>query len=185
MLSESERQCLLQLARRAIEAAVVHKEKTAFIIDSSDLQKPCGAFVTLRKSHDLRGCIGYVDPRKPLIETVQDAAVRAALEDPRFPPVMPDELGEIDIEISVLSLLTGIASATEIEVGKHGLVVELGNHRGLLLPQVAAEYGWDAETLLHQTIRKAGLPPGVTGQKDLRLFVFTAEIFGEHHTTLA
>jgi len=173
----------LRVARCAIEAAVLNKPMAAVSIDSPALKKPSGAFVTLHEAQELRGCIGYVDPRKPLLATVQDAAVKAAMEDPRFPPVGIDELEEIEIEISVLSPLQGIRSPGEIEVGRHGLVVEFGSHRGLLLPQVAAEYGWDAETFLQQTVRKAGLAAHVVDEQDLKVFVFTAEIFNEHEAT--
>ena len=185
MLAEPERQCLLVAARTAIESAVIGRRAPPPSSDVPALMIPAGAFVTLHKSHELRGCIGYLDAKKPLIETVHDAAVKSAVEDPRFPPVTTDELGDIYIEISVLSPMTAIRSAAEIVAGIHGLVVEFQDHRGLLLPQVAAEFGWDAETLLQQTIRKAGLLPGVMQEKDLRLFVFTAEVFGEHRIALA
>ena len=183
MLSESERTCLLQVARHSIESVVSGRPGSEVSIDASILGKTSGAFVTLRIDHELRGCIGYVDPKKPLVDTVHDAAEKAAMEDLRFPAVTADELAIIAIEISVLSPMKSISSIVEIEVGSHGLVVELGTHRGLLLPQVAVEYGWDAAELLKQTIRKAGLEPGIIKHRDLRLFIFTAEIFSESRDT--
>ena len=148
-------------------------------IAQTALEERSGAFVSLHEDRELRGCIGYVDPVKSLYKTVIDAAAKAALEDPRFPPVSREELPYIDIEISMLSPLKEIRKVDEIEIGKHGLVVELGHHRGLLLPQVATEAGWDKHTFLHQTFRKSGLPEHLWHHKDLKIYSFTAEVFGE------
>jgi AmmeMemoRadiSam system protein A len=135
--------------------------------------------VTLTKRGDLRGCIGYVRAVKPLRETVAEMAVQAALHDPRFPPVSASELSGIDIEISVLSPLEEVTDVSQIEVGKHGLVIQEGARSGLLLPQVATEYGWDRETFLDHTCLKAGLPAGSWKRKGVVLLKFTAEVFGE------
>lgn len=179
MLSDSEKQLLLHIARQSVEAAVNERELPEAVITQPALREHRGAFVTLHEHQELRGCIGYVDPIKPLWETVQDAAAKAALDDPRFISVQREELRHIEIEISVLSELTEITSAAEIEIGRHGLVVELGHHRGLLLPQVALSTGWDKETFLQQTFRKSGLPAHLWHHKDVKIFSFTAEVFSE------
>jgi AmmeMemoRadiSam system protein A len=144
-----------------------------------DLSKPAGAFVTLRENGDLRGCIGFIDTQQSLAETVREAAARAAREDPRFTPVTPEEIAKLEIEISVLSALRRIESDREIEIGLHGLVVEAGGRRGLLLPQVALEFGWDQSTFLRQTLRKAGLPSQLKDTIEMRMYVFSAEVFDE------
>ena len=179
MLSDSDKQVLLQIARQSIEAAVNELAPSKMAITQPVLRERRGAFVTLHEEQELRGCIGYVDPIKALWETVQDAAARAALEDPRFMPVQRSELPHIDIEISVLSPLHEVTFIDEIEIGLHGLVVEFRNHRGLLLPQVAVSTGWDKETFLQQTLRKSGLPSHMRNHKDLKIYSFTAEVFGE------
>jgi AmmeMemoRadiSam system protein A len=144
-----------------------------------DLSKPAGAFVTLRENGDLRGCIGFIDSQQSLAETVREAAARAALEDPRFTPVTPEEIALLEIEISVLSELHRIESEREIEIGLHGLVVEVRGRRGLLLPQVALEYGWDQATFLRQTLRKAGVPSNMKEAIEMTKYVFSAEVFDE------
>jgi AmmeMemoRadiSam system protein A len=135
--------------------------------------------VTLHKHGRLRGCIGYIQALKPLRQAVAEMAVQAALHDPRFPPVTSDELPELHIEISVLSPLEAVADVSEIEVGTHGLVIEDGRSRGLLLPQVPVEYGWDRDTFLEHTCAKAGLPPDRWKAQGVTITKFTAEVFGE------
>jgi AmmeMemoRadiSam system protein A len=179
MLSDSDKHVLLQIARQSIEAAVNDNAPPNTVISQPVLREQRGAFVTLHEHNELRGCIGYVDPVKALWETVQDAAAKAALEDPRFMSVQRDELQHIEIEISVLSPLHEVTSIDEIEIGLHGLVVEFKDHRALLLPQVAVSTGWDKETFLQQTLRKSGLPPQMRDHKDLKIFSFTAEVFSE------
>jgi len=141
------------------------------------LLAPRGAFVTLHRDGRLRGCIGYIEPVKPLIRTVQEVAVKAAFEDPRFPPLTEDE--SVQIEISVLTPPEQVSDISSIEVGRDGLIVELGPRRGLLLPQVATEYGWDRQTFLENTATKAGLPPDAWKHPSVRLYKFSAEIFGD------
>lgn len=179
MLSESEKRYLLQAARCSIDAAL----NGTWVYTPEDvpesLTKPCGAFVTLRIGEELRGCIGYIESANSLIDTVQDAAAKAALEDVRFLPVMSNELPKISIEISILSPVQQIESIEQIEVGTHGLIVEYGHFRGLLLPQVATEHGWDRETFVSQTCRKAGLPPTIWKNPQVKIYTFTAEIFHE------
>jgi len=184
MLSESEKRLLLRVARQSIEAAVNNTSKPEVGTCPPSLMESCGAFVTLHEAGELRGCISYIEGVKPLIETVQEVAVKSALEDPRFTPVVQEELSNLEIEISVISPMRQIQNIDEIEVGKHGLLLELGNHRGLLLPQVAVEYGWDKETFLNQTSRKAGLPTTAWKDRSVKIFIFTAEIFSEQKSKL-
>ena len=136
-----------------------------------------GAFTTLHLRGRLRGCIGYVIPTHSLYRTVAETAQAAAFDDPRFPPVTAEEAPHLKVEISVLSPLQPIRPE-EVVTGVHGLIVSKGGRRGLLLPQVPVEWGWDRETFLSQTCRKAGLPPDAWRQ-DIDLQAFTAEVFGE------
>ncbi len=179
MFSESEKQFLLRVARTSIESAVCHGPAATLSPIPASLQCPSGAFVTLHCEGELRGCIGYIEAQKPLVETVQEAAMRAALDDYRFPPVTPGEVSRLDIEISVLSPLRAVGTIEAISVGTHGLIVESRHHRGLLLPQVPVEQGWDRETFLSQTCRKAGLPPTAWREPGVKLFTFTADIFSD------
>ena len=140
---------------------------------------PCGAFVSLHKQGGLRGCIGTFIGLRPLVNTVQEMAISASLNDPRFPPVSEDELKEIDIEISVLSPLREIKDLSEIEVGRHGIYITRGYLSGVLLPQVATEYAWDRDTFLQHTCQKAGLPPDAWKQEGTKIEIFSAQVFGE------
>ena len=179
VLSVSEKIFLLKLARASIESAVRNTPPAPVGPCDPSLLRPQGAFVTLRRREELRGCIGYVDPVKPLAYTVQEVAAKAAIDDQRFPPVGEDELPLINIEISVLSRLVKMKKMSDIEVGTHGLLIGFEGNRGLLLPQVPLEYGWDRETFLAQTARKAGLPPLIWENPRAETFLFTAEIFDE------
>ena len=179
MLSISDKQYLLKTARIAIESAINDAVPATFNDCPSLLTKPCGAFVTLHEEGELRGCIGYTDAVRPLLQTVQEAAAKAATEDPRFTALTPDELAMIEIEISVLSPMKLVHNINEIEIGKHGLLIERKHSRGLLLPQVPVEYGWDVKTFLNQTARKAGLRSSSWNDSETKLFTFTAEIFSE------
>ena len=178
--SPAERALLLRTAHQAIAAAFTEQQFLALPEAKAlppALNEPRGAFTTLHLEGRLRGCVGYIAALKPLIQTVAETAVSAAFYDPRFPPVTPNEAPHLQIEISVLTLPQPIRPG-EIVPGKHGLIVALGPRRGLLLPQVASEHGWDAETFLAQTCVKAGLPPDAW-QKGATLEGFTAEVFGE------
>lgn len=179
MVAESEKQYLLRVARSSLESAVRNIPSLAASAIPSLLEVVRGAFVTLRIGQELRGCIGYIDAIHPLIETIRDAAARAALEDPRFPPVISEELKNVWIEISILSDRKQITRIDEIEVGTHGLLIESGQFRGLLLPQIALEQGWDREEFLDQTARKAGLPTSSWRTNHVTIFTFTAEVFSE------
>jgi AmmeMemoRadiSam system protein A len=180
MTSEADRLLLLQIARDAIAAHVgVTSAHGPGAPGSSDvLARPGGAFVSLHNQGDLRGCIGHIEATEPIGAVVPRCAVAACSSDPRFPHVTAPELEQIDIEISLLGPLEPIAGPQAIEVGRHGLVVEMGSRRGLLLPQVATEWKWDAETFLAQTCHKAGLARDAWKQ-GAKLWRFEAEVFGE------
>ena len=152
------------------------------ILPAGSLREKGGAFVTLEKRGALRGCIGHMAADRPLYLTVQEMAIQAATGDPRFPPVRPEEVGEIGIEISVLSPLKRVAGPEEIRVGEHGIAVSRGAHRGILLPQVATREGWDREKFLGMTCLKAGLPFDAWKSGEVTIEVFSAEVFGEKET---
>jgi len=134
--------------------------------------------VTLKKNGELRGCIGCTEAREPMLVNVARMARASALEDPRFPPVRQEEVSDLMIDISLLSPAERVADISEIEVGKHGLVMEQGPRRGLLLPQVPVEWGWDRDQFLDHTCLKAGLPKGCW-REGATIYAFTAEVFGE------
>lgn len=181
MLAPDDRKRLLRLAREALEARVRHERPPA-VGGGGELDAPCGAFVTLHAHGELRGCLGRVDTDAPLAETVADLGALVADSDPRFSPLSRDELPDIDLEISVLTPEREVGSVAEIEIGRHGLIVEHAGRRGLLLPQVATEYGWDRETFLHHACLKAHLP-GDAWRRGARILVFEAEVFGERQLT--
>ncbi|MFC1643633.1 AmmeMemoRadiSam system protein B [Chlamydiota bacterium] len=176
--SGEERKELLDIARKSMKEYVENGKKTTFSPKSAKLKENRGGFVTLKKKGQLRGCIGYIVAVKPLYETVAEMAINAAVNDTRFCPVTKDELDDIDIEISVLSPLETITDPSKIQVGKHGLIIRKGFYSGLLLPQVATEYGWDRQTFLEHTCNKAGLPADAW-KKGAEIQVFSAEVFGE------
>lgn len=171
-----ERELLLRLAHQAIDTALEERELVLPAVPEH-LQQHRGAFTTLHLEGEVRGCVGYVFPVAPLFQTIIETARAAAFQDMRFLPVTREEAIRLQISISVLSPLAPI-KAEEVELGKHGLLVTEGNRRGLLLPQVPAEHGWNLKTFLEQTCRKAGLPPDAW-EHDAALEAFTAEIFGE------
>ncbi len=144
---------------------------------SALLSEPRGVFTTLYLDGDLRGCVGYVVPVAPLYRAVAETACAAAFEDSRFLPVTKEEAPRLEVSLSVLSRLFPI-SPEAVEVGRHGLIISLGGRRGLLLPQVAVEQGWDRETFLEQTCRKAGLPLDAW-RKGATIEAFSAEVFGD------
>jgi len=177
MTNAEDRARLLQLARDAIVAHVTASAPPAPVV-CPQADEPGAGFVTLRRHGELRGCIGHVERDEPLGRILARAAVSAASADPRFPSVTASELPELEIEISILGPLEPITSPDEIEIGRHGLVIEHGWHRGLLLPQVAPEWGWDRETFLAQTCHKAGLPRDAW-KNGAKVWRFEAEVFGE------
>jgi AmmeMemoRadiSam system protein A len=174
--SLEERSLLLQLAHRAIEARLANLE-VSVAPPTPHLDQRRGAFTTLHLDGELRGCVGYVFPVYSLYRTIAETAVAAAFHDIRFSPVTAEEAPRLIIEISVLSPLRPI-SPEEIELGRHGLVITCGMRRGLLLPQVPLEHGWDRVTFLEQTCAKSGSPPDAW-RRGATIEAFTAEIFGE------
>jgi AmmeMemoRadiSam system protein A len=172
------RQLLLRIAREAVRSHA-HGLGTSIPAEVPEpLTRFAGAFVTLRAGGDLRGCIGHVEPDRPLAAVVVHCAVAASSADPRFPPVSASELDRIGIEVSILGPLERVTALDEIEIGRHGLVVERAWRRGLLLPQVAIEWRWDQTTFVAETCRKAGLPLDAWG-RGATLWRFDAEVFSE------
>jgi len=174
---------LVKLARQAIEKYVAEGVKIEPPKDTPEkLTKPGMAFVTIERYgeiKELRGCIGFLQPITPLVKTVINAAIAAATEDPRFPPLSKDELDNIVIEVSILSMPRQIKSINDIVVGKHGLIVSRGWYNGTLLPQVPIEYCWDRETFLAECCLKAGLDPDCWLDPRTRIYVYEAVIFYE------
>jgi MEMO1 family protein len=176
-LNAEEKQRLRQIARKSIEARLRGEKPPVLGELQGALKEPRGAFVTLKKHGELRGCIGHIVGERPLAETVAEMAEAAAFRDLRFRAVSMSEFPEIEIEISALSRLERIASAERIQVGTHGIVLRRGGQSGLLLPQVATEYGWDRTTFLEQTCRKAGLPKDAWQDRETEIYIFSAEVF--------
>jgi len=178
-LTKNDKIFLLKLARSVIEAEVAGKKFTVAPSPSPIMQERRGAFVTLKKGSQLRGCIGYIEAIKPLVTTIEEMAKAAAFDDWRFEPVRAGEVSSLEIEISVLSPITEVTDPAAIVVGTHGLIMTRGSNRGLLLPQVPTEWGWDRETFLAQTCAKAGLPEDAWKQKETKIECFTADVFSE------
>lgn len=174
--SNDERTLLLRLAHDSILSALERRE-IPLDPPNDHLAEPRGAFTTLYLRGELRGCVGYVLPVSPVYRAVADTARAAAFEDARFFPVTQQEAPDLEIELSILSPPQPI-SAEAVDVGRHGLLISMAGHRGLLLPQVPVERNWDRTTFLEQTCRKAGLPTDAW-QKGAKIEAFTAEIFGD------
>ena len=177
-LSIKEKKILLITARESIKEHLTGKPGN-YPEPTENLTTKCGAFVTLHEESNLRGCIGYVIPIKPLYETVKDVAVSSAFQDPRFPPLRRDEFDRIEIEISALSPLRRISDISEIKIGTHGIMMKRGFSSGLLLPQVATEQNWDLETFLTNTCYKAGLNGDCWKKRDTEIEIFSAIVFDE------
>lgn len=177
-LTQDQERYLLGLARRAVEHYFATGEHLRVPAKEAWLKEKRGAFVTLKAGDELRGCVGYPGPYKPLGETVAEMAVAAATQDYRFNPLTPEELAGIRIEISVLSLAEPVEDAKDVEVGRHGIIIAKGHCRGLLLPQVPVEQKWDRETYLRHGCLKAGLGPD-EWKKGAKIEVFTAQVFSE------
>ena len=178
-LDAGQRRALLTLARAAIAARLDNRPPPRLEIASGVLDEPRAVFVTLTLDGALRGCIGHVEPIEPLWQSVCSNAVAAAFRDPRFPPLAHDELDRARIEISVMSPLERLRDPSSVIVGTHGLIVERGHARGLLLPQVAHDLRWDRQTFLEHTCRKAGLDPSCWRDPQTVIFTFTVEYFEE------
>lgn len=177
MIDEADEKPLLSLARHALEARVTG-DRPPQVVCIGPLALRCGAFVSVHNGDRLRGCLGRLSPSSPLGNTLVYLGGAVADSDPRFPPVLPDELPVLQMEISLLMPERAVASIDEITVGQHGVIVEYGGSRGLLLPQVAAEFGWDRETFLEQACLKAGVPRDAW-RTGARILAFEARIFAE------
>ncbi len=177
-LSAHEQQVLLEIARQAIIRGVLTGEEYIEPREEKSLNRRSGCFVTIRQSGKLRGCIGNFQSELPLFREVARMALASATRDPRFYPMKEADLEAFDVEISVLSPLSKVDSTEEIEVGIHGIYIEKGFYRGVLLPQVATEHGWDRATFLKQTCVKAGLPTNAWEADDAEIYVFSAQVFG-------
>ncbi len=180
MLNDIQRKRLLQIARESITSFVKDGKRKAFTEQDPVLNQPMGAFVTLHKAGELRGCIGNMVGEGPLYQTIANMAIEAATGDPRFQRLSPDEIDKINLEISVLSPLQSVKSADEIEIPGHGVIVKSGFNSGVYLPQVATETGWSKEEFLTSLCaQKAGLRPDAWKDPSTQMYVFTAEVFGE------
>jgi uncharacterized protein (TIGR00296 family) len=186
MLSEDEGKFLIKIAREAIETFIKEQKKIDVPENTPDtLKENMGAFVTLNKEGLLRGCIGYPEPIAPLINAVIDVAISAAFNDPRFSPVTLSELDDLEIEVSILTKpeLIEVNQPEEymdnIKVGVDGLIIERGPYKGLLLPQVALEWGWNVEEFLYNTCVKAGLTADCWLYPDVKVYKFGSQIFNE------
>ncbi len=179
-LDEEAQKEALTIARKTLEKYYDTNQIISITSHNRLLQTPLGAFVTLRKNHKLRGCIGEFEPKIPLYQVIQQMAIAAATKDSRFPMVTKDELKDITIEISVLKPKRKINNYKEIILGKHGVVVQKGHKSGTFLPQVASETNWSKEEFLTQLcIQKAGLPKDCYKDSDTSLYVFEAQVFEE------
>ena len=180
-LSKEEQQFLKDLVRQSVESYLAGettwKDTAVPIPQSTLLKEELGAFVTFSHNGSLRGCIGSVVGQGPLYLTVARMARAAAFEDPRFPPITHEEFTAVDIEISIMGPITPCFTPEKIEIGRHGLLIRKGQHSGLLLPQVAPEWGWNREQFLEQTCMKAGLPPTSWKDSDAQLYWFEAYVF--------
>jgi AmmeMemoRadiSam system protein A len=182
-MNEADKKTLFKIARRAIALRLGLPDPGVVNLESAGLQRRAGAFVTLHRGGALRGCIGVFTSNGPLHETVAEMALSAAFGDPRFTKLAAREFSEIDIEISVLTPLKRISDVSEIEVGRHGIYIIKGFNRGVLLPQVASEQGWDRDAFLDHTCMKAGLYAGCWRENDVEIYTFEAEILHESKVT--
>jgi AmmeMemoRadiSam system protein A len=177
-LSEADRRALLQLARNAVVHAVSHGRLPEQIPNDGVFAERRGTFVTLHVLHRLRGCIGVIEADQPLGDSIVQCAASSALQDPRFPPMRPEDLVELQIEISLLSR-PALIPLEEVEIGRHGLLVARGAQRGLLLPQVAVQHRLTREQFFEETCRKAQLARDVWREHGTQLFGFTCEVFSD------
>ena len=178
LLTKDEQQQLLKIARDTIVSYVTSGSFSPVENASDGLNVTSGCFVTIKQHGKLRGCIGNFVSDQPLHKLVQEMALSAATRDPRFYPMKPDDLANFELDISVLSPLRKIDDVNEIQVGVHGIYIIKNSSRGVLLPQVATEYGWDRETFLKQTCLKAGLPEDAW-KMGCDIYIFSALVFGE------
>lgn len=179
-LDGAQQQYLLKLARSTLEAYLDSGKLVEIATSDPAMHQQRAVFVTLTKAGELRGCVGQIMPRYSLAQAIREAAISAAVRDHRFTPVTRAELDGLHIEISVLSPMEPVGSYTDIEVGKHGVMVVRGRRNGVFLPQVGPEQGWDRQQMLENLCsHKAGLPPDAYKDPQTELYVFTAQVFGE------
>ena len=178
LLNKKEQKELLKIARETIVEYVTNLKVPAIVSTSPGLNLQSGCFVTIKQKGELRGCIGNFVSDQPLFLLVQEMAVSAATRDPRFYPMKTEDLADFTLDISVLSPLEKASSVEEIQVGIHGIYIIKGNYRGVLLPQVATEYGWNRDEFLQHTCVKAGLPQDAW-QGGCDIYIFSAQVFGE------
>lgn len=183
LLSVDEQAILLKIAREAIGMTVRGEPLYIEPREEKTLNSRSGCFVTIKQNHKLRGCIGNFQSEKPLFKEVAAMAIASATKDPRFYPMSVDELQQFSLEISVLSPLKKIEAIDEILVGRDGIYLEMNYYRGVLLPQVAIENGWNRETFLRQTCIKAGLPTNAWQDKDAEIYIFSAQVFSDETLT--
>jgi len=183
-LTAKEKSVLLSIARKSIDTYVRSGETYIEPREEKALNGRNGCFVTIKQGGQLRGCIGNFQSELPIFKEVAEMAVASASKDPRFYPMKKEDLGNFSLEISVLSPLEKIEDIEEIVVGRHGIYLEKGFYRGVLLPQVAREHGWDRETFLSQTCVKAGLPNDSWQAEDAEIYIFSAQVFGEKQSVL-
>ena len=181
-LTDLEKKELWLLARETIKKYLAAGSANARPAARPVFAEKRGVFVTLHRDGELRGCIGYPLPLKPLGEAVAEMAIAAATEDPRFPAVTADELGELDIEISVLTVPQKVAGPDQVQVGRDGIIISKGFQRGLLLPQVPVEQGWDLEQYISYGCRKAGLAPGRMEKRACRSRFFRRSFSAKKNT---
>lgn len=179
MLNDKEKKILLEIAHKAVEANVREEDITPEPREEKALNMRSGCFVTIKLDNELRGCIGNFQSDRPLFKEVAEMAAASACKDPRFYPLQLDEVKNISIDISVLSALEKIDDIETIEIGTHGIYLEKGYYRGVLLPQVATEHNWDRETFLKQTCIKAGLPTDSWEAEETDIYTFSAEVFSD------
>lgn len=178
-LGPEERSAALALVRETVETVVREGRRPEPPEGHRLSSRRRAAFVTLYIGGRLRGCIGLLEPVGSLPETLVHCAIAAAAEDRRFPPVSARELPDLRCEVSILSPLLPVPSLEEVEVGRHGVLIQARGRQGLLLPQVPVEHGWDRGAYLENLCRKAGLPGDALKWPDSRFWTFTAEVFGE------
>ncbi|MDO3379612.1 AmmeMemoRadiSam system protein A [Geoalkalibacter halelectricus] len=178
-LTDKDKKILLKAARKAICDFVSKESFEPEPREEKSLNRRSGCFVTIKQDGQLRGCIGNFQSERPLFKEVAEMAVASATKDPRFYPMKAADLENFSLEISVLSPLKKIENIEEIEIGTHGIYLEKGFYRGVLLPQVATEHHWDRITFLKQTCIKAGLPTNAWQSEDAEIYIFSAQIFGE------
>ncbi len=178
-LDDRQQQILLAVVKESIQLKLSGKKLPKYNFEDRIFQEKRGAFVTLHKHGQLRGCIGYIVGIAPLLDTIQRMAIASAFEDPRFPQLEKEEFKYLNIEISVLTPLKKVRDISEIEIGRDGLLIKKGFYQGLLLPQVAEEEGWDVETFLKHTCLKAGLYPDAWKERDTIIEKFSAQIFAK------